>query len=231
MPEKETLKTTTNRIKGHESNNTQSATASGPFTLPALPYAAQALEPHIDALTMQIHHDKHHGTYVTNLNKAVAGTDIERKSIEDICKNISQYPAAVRNNAGGHYNHSLLWTMMSPQGGGTPKGVLLERINSSFGSLEEFKKQFSDAAAGRFGSGWAWLLVDESKQLSISSTPNQDNPLMDVAEVQGLPLLGMDVWEHAYYLKYQNRRADYIAAFWNVINWQEVEKRLTMVKA
>jgi superoxide dismutase, Fe-Mn family len=200
------------------------------FTLPALPYAPNALEPHIDARTMEIHHGKHHNTYVTNLNNAVTGTDAEKLSIEDICKNISKYPAAVRNNGGGHYNHSLFWTIMGPNAGGAPPGAVADAINGAFGSFEEFKTKFAAAGTGRFGSGWAWLVVDSSGKLQITSTPNQDNPLMDVAEVKGTPVLGLDVWEHAYYLNYQNRRPDYIAAFWNVINWNEVGKRLTSSK-
>lgn len=195
-----------------------------PFTLPALPYAFNALEPHIDARTMEIHHGKHHNAYVTNLNNAVAGTDAENLSIEEICKNISKFPVAIRNNGGGHYNHSLFWTILAPKES-APSGNLLDAINSTFGSLDEFKNKFNTAAAGRFGSGWAWLIKDKQGKLSITSTPNQDNPLMDVAETQGTPVLGLDVWEHAYYLHYQNRRPDYIAAFWNVVNWSEVAKR------
>jgi len=193
------------------------------FTLPNLPYAFNALEPHIDARTMEIHHGKHHNAYVTNLNNAIAGTDAEKLSIEDICKNISKYPAAVRNNGGGHYNHSLFWTILSPAGG-SPSGPLADAINAAFGSFDEFKTKFAAAGATRFGSGWAWLIVDGNGKLAITSTPNQDNPLMDVAEVKGTPILGLDVWEHAYYLNYQNRRPDYIAAFWNVVNWSEVAK-------
>lgn len=195
------------------------------FTLPALPYAFNALEPHIDARTMEIHHGKHHNTYVTNLNNAVAGTDAEKLSIEEICKNISKYPVAVRNNGGGHYNHSLFWTILGPNAGGKPSGALADAINASFTSFDEFKTKFAAAATGRFGSGWAWLIKDGSGKLQITSTPNQDNPLMDVAEAKGTPILGLDVWEHAYYLNYQNRRPDYIAAFWNVVNWNEVAKR------
>lgn len=194
------------------------------FTLPALPYAANALEPHIDARTMEIHHGKHHNAYVTNLNNAIAGTDAEKLSIEEICKNISKYPAAVRNNGGGHYNHSLFWQILGANGG-SPSGALADAINAAFGSFDEFKTKFAAAAAGRFGSGWAWLIKDSSGKLQITSTPNQDNPLMDVAEVKGTPILGLDVWEHAYYLNYQNRRPDYITAFWNVVNWDEVAKR------
>jgi superoxide dismutase, Fe-Mn family len=195
------------------------------FTLPALPYAFNALEPHIDARTMEIHHGKHHNAYVTNLNNAIAGTDAEKLSIEEINKNISKYPAPVRNNGGGHYNHSLFWTILGPNAGGKPSGELASAIDAAFTSFDEFKTKFGAAATGRFGSGWAWLIKDASGKLQITSTPNQDNPLMDVAEVKGTPLLGLDVWEHAYYLNYQNRRPDYITAFWNVVNWNEVAKR------
>jgi Fe-Mn family superoxide dismutase len=196
------------------------------FTLPALPYAFNALEPHIDARTMEIHHGKHHNTYVTNLNNALAGKPEENSSIEDICKNISKFPVAVRNNGGGHYNHSFFWTILGPNPG-KPSGALADAINSAFTSFDEFKTKFAAAATGRFGSGWAWLVIDSSGKLQITSTPNQDNPLMDVAEVQGKPVLGLDVWEHAYYLNYQNRRPDYITAFWNVVNWSEVAKRFS----
>lgn len=199
------------------------------FELPALPYAPDALEPHIDKATMEIHHGKHHQAYVDNLNKAIAGTDAETKKIEEILAGISQFPAAVRNNGGGHFNHSLFWTIMSPNGGGSPSGELAGAIDSAFGSFDEFKKKFADAGTTRFGSGWAWLSVTDGK-LQVSSTPNQDNPLMDVAEVKGTPILGMDVWEHAYYLKYQNKRPDYIAAFWNVINWDAVAGRFAKAK-
>ncbi len=198
------------------------------FTLPALPYAFNALEPHIDAKTMEIHHGKHHQAYVTNLNNAIAGTDAEKLSIEEICKNISKYPAAVRNNGGGHYNHSLFWTLMKQNGGGNPSGALAEAINSSFGSFDEFKTKFNTAGTTRFGSGWAWLVKNSSGKLEIGSTPNQDNPLMDVSELKGTPLLGLDVWEHAYYLNYQNRRPDYCTAWWNVVNWDEAAKRFAM---
>jgi superoxide dismutase, Fe-Mn family len=197
------------------------------FTLPALPYAFNALEPHIDARTMEIHHGKHHNAYVTNLNNAVAGKPEENSSIEEICKNISKYPAAVRNNGGGHYNHSFFWTILGPNADGKPSGAISDAINSAFGNFDEFKTKFAAAAVGRFGSGWAWLIVDSGGKLQITSTPNQDNPLMDVAEVKGKPVLGLDVWEHAYYLNYQNRRPDYIAAFWNVVNWNEVSKRFS----
>lgn len=195
------------------------------FTLDPLPYANNALEPHIDARTMEIHHDKHHAAYVNNLNAAVAGTENENKSLEELIANISKYPAAVRNNGGGHWNHTFFWQVMGPNGGGTPSGALAEAIDSQLGGFDKFKEDFAKAGATRFGSGWAWLSVGADKKLVISSTPNQDNPLMDVAEVKGTPILGVDVWEHAYYLHYQNRRPDYLAAFFNVINWKEVEKR------
>jgi Fe-Mn family superoxide dismutase len=198
------------------------------FQLPNLPYAFNALEPHIDARTMEIHHGKHHQAYVTNLNNAIAGTDADKMSIEDICKNISKYPAPVRNNGGGHYNHSLFWTIMAPNAGGAPAGALADAIKTAFGSFDEFKTKFADAGVKRFGSGWAWLIRNGAGNLEISSTPNQDNPLMDVADTKGLPLLGCDVWEHAYYLHYQNRRPDYIAAWWNLVNWDEVAKRYVM---
>lgn len=200
------------------------------FTLPALPYAVDALEPHIDKMTMEIHHGKHHAAYVTNLNNAIAGTDLEKMSIEDICKNISKHPMAVRNNGGGHYNHTLFWSVMSPNGGGTPTGELADAINAAFGSFDEFKTKFTNAGATRFGSGWAWLIVGADGKLAVTSTPNQDNPLMDIAEVKGTPILGMDVWEHAYYLKYQNRRPDYMGAFFNVVNWNAVAERMKAAK-
>jgi Fe-Mn family superoxide dismutase len=195
------------------------------FELPALPYATDALEPHIDKQTMEIHHGKHHQAYVTNLNKALEGKPEANQSIEEIVKNISKFPAAVRNNGGGHYNHSLFWEILGPNKGGEPKGELAEAINKAFGSFADFKTKFAEAGATRFGSGWAWLSVGADKKLVVSSTPNQDNPLMDIAEVKGTPILGMDVWEHAYYLKYQNRRPDYISAFWNVVNWDAVAER------
>ncbi len=195
------------------------------FSLPALPYATNALEPHIDARTMEIHHGKHHNAYVTNLNNAISGKPEERMSIEEICKNISKYPAAVRNNGGGHYNHSLFWAIMGPNASGSLSGALADAIQAAFGTTEEFKSKFAAAGTGRFGSGWAWLIKDASGKLAITSTPNQDNPLMDVAEAKGTPILGIDVWEHAYYLNYQNRRPDYIAAWWNVVNWNEVARR------
>ena len=193
------------------------------FELPKLSYELNALEPHIDAKTMEIHHGKHHQAYVNNLNAAIAGSDQEGKSIEDLLANISKLSPAVRNNGGGHYNHSLFWEVIGPNGNGAPSGKLAAAIDSSFGSFDEFKTQFASAGATRFGSGWAWLLVHDGK-LVVSSTPNQDNPLMDIAEVKGTPILGLDVWEHAYYLNYQNRRPDYIAAFWNVVNWNKVSE-------
>ena len=194
------------------------------FTLPALPYAPAALEPHIDAMTMQIHHDKHHQAYVDNLNKAVAGTPNENKSLEELVSMAGKLSPAIRNNGGGHWNHSFFWLIMAPNAGGKPSGKLAESIDADFGSFDTFKEKFAQAGVGRFGSGWAWL-VEQDGKLLISSTPNQDNPLMDVAEVKGTPILGVDVWEHAYYLKYQNRRAEYLTAFWNVVNWNEVNKR------
>jgi len=194
------------------------------FELEKLPYAFDALEPHIDARTMEIHHGKHHAGYTANLNAAVAGTPLEGKSIEDILKNLDMNNMAVRNNGGGFYNHNLFWKVMSPNGGGNPTGPVADAINSTFGSYEAFKEQFSKAAATRFGSGWAWLCVNGGK-LEICSTPNQDNPLMPNSGCSGIPILGLDVWEHAYYLNYQNRRPDYIGAFYNVINWDEVNRR------
>lgn len=199
------------------------------FELPSLPYEKNALEPHIDAKTMEIHHGKHHNAYVTKLNGAVEGTDLASKSIEEIMQGISSASAAVRNNGGGHYNHSLFWTILSPKGGGAPSGELAAAIDKKFGSFEKFKEEFANAAATRFGSGWAWLSVHNG-ELQVSSTPNQDNPLMDIAETKGTPILGLDVWEHAYYLNYQNRRPDYIAAFWNVVNWDEVAKKYAAAK-
>jgi Fe-Mn family superoxide dismutase len=197
------------------------------FELPKLNYDYAALEPHIDARTMEIHYTKHHQGYVNNLNKAIAGTEWENKSIEDILANVSRLSVAVRNNGGGHYNHTLFWNWLSPHAGGTPTGEVLEALKSSFGSFDQFKESFTQAAMTRFGSGWAWL-IKTGNELKIASTPNQDNPMMDLAEVKGLPVLGVDVWEHAYYLHYQNRRNEYLAAFWNVVNWNEVAKRLKM---
>ncbi len=193
------------------------------FTLPALPYAFDALEPNIDKETMQIHHDKHHQGYVDNLNKAIAGTENEDKSLEELLKNAGSISPAVRNNGGGHWNHSFLWEILSADGGGKPDGKLAEAIDKTFGSFDEMKEKFNTAGATRFGSGWAWLGVKDGS-LAICSTPNQDNPLMDVAECKCTPILGADVWEHAYYLKYQNKRADYLKAFWNVVNWKKVSE-------
>jgi superoxide dismutase, Fe-Mn family len=193
--------------------------------LPKLPYAADALEPYIDAQTMQIHHGKHHQAYVDKLNDAVKGTPLAEKPIEDLMKDMSKHSAAVRNNGGGHYNHSLFWQIMGPSGSSKgPEGELATAINSTFGSLDAFKEKFEAAATTRFGSGWAWLVVKDGK-LEVGSTPNQDNPLMDLSDIKGTPILGLDVWEHAYYLKYQNKRPDYTKAFWNVVNWTEVAKR------
>ena len=199
------------------------------FTLPALPYAHDALEPHIDTQTMQIHHGKHHQAYVDNLNKAIAGTPHENKSLEELVAHAGSISVAVRNNGGGHWNHTFFWESLAPNAGGKPEGALGAAIDAAFGSFDAFKEKFSAAGMTRFGSGWAWLLVKDGK-LEISSTPNQDNPLMDVAEVKGTPILGVDVWEHAYYLKYQNRRADYLAAFWNVVNWSVIADRLAAAK-
>ena len=210
------------------------ATASGQgapaLVFDPLPYAYDALEPYIDAQTMEIHYSRHHQAYFNNLTKAVAGTELEGQPLEALFPRMSQLPVAVRNNGGGHWNHALFWKSLSPQGGGQPGGELLAAIEKAFGSFDEFKKQFDAAAVGRFGSGWAWLSVGADGKLFISSTPNQDNPLMDVAEKRGAPLLGLDVWEHAYYLKYQNKRADYVAAFWNVVNWPEVAARFAAAK-
>ena len=200
-------------------------------TLPALPYSYDALEPHIDKMTMEIHHTKHHQAYINNLNAAIAGTEMENMKLEDIFKNMGKYPVSVRNNGGGHYNHSLFWSIMSPEGGGKPSGKLMEAIEKKYSSFENFQKEFNLAAATRFGSGWAWLIVDPAGEIQISSTPNQDNPLMDVADVKGTPIMGIDVWEHAYYLKYQNKRPEYIENWWNVVNWPEVAKLYQSVVA
>lgn len=216
------LSSMTNNITNRRS------TKMAKFELPALSYAFDALEPHIDARTMEIHHDKHHAGYVAKLNAAVDGSDLEGKSLQELLSNVSAN-TAVRNNGGGHWNHSLFWEIMAPGKGGEPTGALADAINSTFGSFGDFKEQFSKAAATRFGSGWAWLVVSDGK-LVVSSTPNQDNPLMDAADVKGTPVLGIDVWEHAYYLNYQNRRPDYIDAFYNVINWDEVAKRFDQAK-
>lgn len=199
------------------------------FSLPPLPFPHDALEPHIDTLTMQIHHGKHHQAYVDNLNKAIAGTEHEHKSLEELIAHAGTISMAVRNNGGGHWNHTFFWETLGPNAGGTPSGTLLQDIQSAFGSWDAFKEKFSSAGMTRFGSGWAWLLVQDGK-LVISSTPNQDNPLMDVADVKGTPILGVDVWEHAYYLKYQNRRADYLAAFWQVVKWDTVAARYSAAR-
>jgi Fe-Mn family superoxide dismutase len=196
------------------------------FTLPALPYAPDALEPHIDSQTMQIHHDKHHQAYVDNLNKAIAGSGHENKSLEELIAGAGKISPAVRNNGGGHWNHSFFWELLSPNAGGKPSGKLAEEINSTFGSFEALQEKLNTAGTTRFGSGWAWLIVKDGK-LEVTSTPNQDNPLMDVAEVKGKPILGIDVWEHAYYLKYQNKRPDYLKAIWSVINWKKVEEHFS----
>ncbi|QJD78591.1 superoxide dismutase [Spirosoma rhododendri] len=195
------------------------------FVLDPLPYPSDSLEPNIDKQTMEIHHDKHHNAYVTNLNNAIAGTDMDSKSIEDLLKSVSQAPVAVRNNGGGHYNHTLFWNTLSGNGGGQPTGELAEAIDKKFGSFDAFKEEFTKAATTRFGSGWAWLIVTGDGELAVTSTPNQDNPLMDVAEVKGFPIIGLDVWEHAYYLKYQNKRPDYIAAYFNVVDWNAANTR------
>ncbi|MBN2165370.1 MAG: superoxide dismutase [Marinilabiliaceae bacterium] len=195
------------------------------FELPTIEYAYDALEPHIDARTMEIHHTKHHAAYTNNLNVAIEGTEFSSKSIEDILTNISKAPLAVRNNGGGFYNHNLFWRVISPNGSGFPKGKLATAIDKSFGSFNKFKEEFNIAATTRFGSGWAWLVKNKEGKLIVTSTSNQDNPLMDIAEIKGNPILGLDVWEHAYYLNYQNKRPDYINAFWNIVNWNEVELR------
>lgn len=195
------------------------------FEFQALPYSYDALEPYVDKQTVEIHYSKHHKAYYEKFLDAIKGTEMEKLDIVDIFKKISKYPAAVRNNGGGYYNHTFYWEGMKPKGGLLPKGKLLEAITKTFGSFEEFKKQFSEEGKTRFGSGWAWLGIDNKGNLFIYSTPNQDNPLMDVSEKKGIPLLTMDVWEHAYYLKYQNKRPDYIDAFWNIVNWETVAKR------
>jgi Fe-Mn family superoxide dismutase len=194
------------------------------FTLAPLPYAYDALEPHIDTQTMQIHHDKHHQAYVDNLNKAIAGTDNENKSLEELVKHAGSISPAVRNNGGGHWNHAFFWDSLAANAGGAPGGKLADAITAAFGSFDAFKEKFNNAGMTRFGSGWAWLIVKDGK-LEVSSTPNQDNPLMEIADVKGTPILGADVWEHAYYLKYQNKRADYLHAFWNVVNWNKIAER------
>jgi superoxide dismutase, Fe-Mn family len=194
------------------------------FTLAPLPYAYEALEPHIDTETMHIHHDKHHQAYVDNVNKAVAGTEHENKTIEELVANAGAISPAVRNNGGGHWNHTFFWDSLQNNNGAKPTGKLAEAIDAAFGSFDAFKEKFNAAGTTRFGSGWAWLIIQDGK-LAVSSTPNQDNPMMDVAEVKGTPILGCDVWEHAYYLKYQNKRPAYLEAFWNVVNWSKVAER------
>lgn len=200
------------------------------FTLPALPYAFDALEPYIDKVTMEIHHDKHHKGYVDNLNKAIVGTPNENKSLEELIKDAGKLSPAIRNNGGGHWNHSFFWQIMAPHSSSEPTGELAEGIKSKFGSLDAFKEKFAAAGATRFGSGWAWLIVTNDGKLEVTSTPNQDNPLMDVAEVKGKPILGIDVWEHAYYLKYQNRRPEYLSNFWHVVNWAKVAENYAEAK-
>jgi superoxide dismutase, Fe-Mn family len=200
------------------------------FVLDPLPYPSDALEPHIDKQTMEIHHGKHHNAYVTNLNNAINGTEMENLSIDELVANVSKYPVAVRNNGGGHFNHTLFWNILSANGGGQPVGTLAEAINQKFGSYDAFKEEFTKAATTRFGSGWAWLIVTPGGELAVTSTPNQDNPLMDVADTKGTPVIGLDVWEHAYYLKYQNRRPDYIGAFWNAVDWNAAEARYQQAK-
>lgn len=193
------------------------------FELAPLPYASNALEPHFDQTTMEIHHGRHHNTYVTNLNNAIAGTENEGKSLEELVANAGKLGGPIRNNGGGHWNHTFFWNILSPNGGGTPTGSLGAAIEAKFGSLDNFKAEFKKAALGRFGSGWAWLIVDGNGDIAIASTPNQDNPLMDIAEAKGTPVIGLDVWEHAYYLKYQNKRPDYVDAFWNVLSWEAAQ--------
>ncbi|MBD3821534.1 MAG: superoxide dismutase [Thiotrichales bacterium] len=201
------------------------------FTLPDLPYDYDALEVSIDARTMEIHHTKHHNTYITNLNNAIAGTEYEDKSIEELCANAGSISPAVRNNGGGHWNHTFFWNIMTGDSMGAPKGALADDINATFGGLDAMKEKFNTAGATRFGSGWAWLTVSADGKLEISSTPNQDNPLMDVAEVKGTPILGLDVWEHAYYLRYQNLRPAYMQAWWDVVNWDKVSELYAAAKA
>ena len=203
------------------------------YQLPELNYSTDALEPFIDAKTMRIHHSKHHRGYVDKLNAAIKGTESEKKSLNEILQSVSEYPVAVRNNGGGHFNHSLFWSVIGQDAGGTPTpgGKLSDAIDAAFGTFDAFRKKFDGAAASRFGSGWAWLIVNADGELEVTSTPNQDNPLMDVADVQDTPILGLDVWEHAYYLNYQNRRPDYIDAFWNVVNWNAVEEKFEEAKS
>jgi superoxide dismutase, Fe-Mn family len=213
--------------KADKSANTQEKRVKTEFIFEALPYAYDALEKAIDKETMEIHYDRHHRAYFNNFVKAIPGTEMEYLSLEEIFADMSKYPVAIRNNGGGHYNHNLFWSVMSPEGGGKPQNELGAAIENAFGSFDEFQKLFEQAGATRFGSGWAWLSLNENGKLFISSTPNQDNPLMDVVEQRGTPILGLDVWEHAYYLRYQNKRAGYMSAFWEVVNWNEVERRFT----
>jgi superoxide dismutase, Fe-Mn family len=209
-------------METHQLNKTS---LNYPYELPELNYSYDSLEPYIDTMTMEIHHSRHHKAYIDNLNKAISGSDFEKTELTELFKNISKLPVAIRNNGGGHFNHSFFWNNLGKSDLIAPGGKLASAIEKKFGSIDNFKTQFSDAAKTRFGSGWAWLSVDADLELFVSSTPNQDNPFMDVAEQKGTPILGLDVWEHAYYLKYQNKRPDYIEAFWNVVNWKEVERR------
>jgi Fe-Mn family superoxide dismutase len=210
-------------------NSTGNNMTNEPFKLPDLPYEYDQLEPHIDKMTMEIHHKKHHQAYIDNLNKAMIENN-NHSSLDDLIKGVSKYSPAIRNNAGGHWNHSFFWKIMKPRGGGSPTGKIASAINETFETFDSFKTKLEEAASKRFGSGWAWLIVNADRRLSIGSTPNQDNPLMDVSELKGIPLLGIDVWEHAYYLKYQNKRADYVKAWWNVVNWDEVNNNLAMAE-
>ena len=216
---------TTKYLAKNDTKNQNNMSTMNKFEFKPLPYSYDALEPSIDKQTVEIHYSKHHKAYYDNFMIAIKGTDMESMDMMDIIRNISKYPMAVRNNGGGYFNHTFYWESMKPNGGGLPAGKLKEAIIKSFSSFDEFKKQFSDAGKTRFGSGWAWLCLDPKGTLFICSTPNQDNPLMDIAEKKGIPLLTIDVWEHAYYLKYQNKRPDYIDAFWNVVNWEEVARR------
>lgn len=214
-----------NPLRASSTAESTTSLALQPFSQPVLPYAYDALEPHIDAKTMEIHYSKHHAAYTKNFNEALVKNAIQDTDIKDIFKNTSKYPAAIRNQGGGYYNHQLFWDVMTPNAGGEPVGTIAAKINENFGSFTKFKEDFSKAAAGIFGSGWAWLILRDNK-LEITTLPNQDNPLMDIAPVKGKPILLIDVWEHAYYLKHQNRRAEYIEAFWNVVNWKKVEANL-----
>jgi Fe-Mn family superoxide dismutase len=213
-------------IPGSAEGALHAFSAQDEFTLPPLAYAYDALEPHIDRMTMEIHHSKHHQAYVNNLNKAINEGSLETGTLDQLVAGISKYPMAVRNNGGGHWNHSFFWQLMRPGGGGAPTGKVAEAINQSFGSFDELKKQINEAGLKRFGSGWAWLVKNNDGKLVVGSTPNQDNPLMDVSDFKGTPILAIDVWEHAYYLKYQNKRADYLQAWWNVINWEKIAANL-----